>query len=221
MKKISWILVFSLLLSVFFSACGNNNEDDWTALTTVTGEQALSTDPSRESEQTAPSEEETTKNTASTEVVRYSEIPSTYSPEEAVNDGCLVLQWDEGEATPHVSGLSHWDDFLATSAKGEKSTLRIVYFNSSHYWYSDLYYSLGQYSLYTKDTYSENQIGPYKYMTHIEGNDVVTGEPVDFYVFTNFAEVGSEEVLSMTHICDIEAENGVVFVVVDFTTYLK
>ena len=141
--------------------------------------------------------------------------------EQALLDGCLVLQWDEGATTPRVRGIDYWENFLKVSRNKEKISLRVVYFTSSHYWFSDLYYSHEVYSLYTRDTYSENQIGPYKYMTQIVGKDIYSKKPVNCFVFTDDPELGAEEVLSLTHICDIEAERNVTFTIVDFTTYLN
>ncbi len=188
-----------LILSVLFTACGNKNKDEgWSVIGSMPE----------------------TGGTPS-EAFHFSELPEVYTPEDALRDGCLVLQWDEGATTPRVRGIDYWEHFLEVSRAKEKISLRIVYFNASHHWFSDLYYSHDQYSLYTRDTYSENQIGPFKYFTEISGEDIYSGEPVNCFILTDDPELSSDQVLSLNHICDIEAERNISYTIVDFTTYLK
>ena len=199
MKKLSFIIALVLLVSLVISGCTHEqSEDDWSVLTTAA---EIGGTPS--------------------EAFKFSELPEDYTPEQALLDGCLVLQWGEGDVTPRVRGIDYWEKFLEVSRNKEKISLRIVYFNSTHCWFSDLYYSHEMYSLYTRDTYSENQIGPFKYLTQIQGEDVLSGQPVNYFILTDDAALGAEEVLSLTHICDIEAERDVAFTIVDFTTYFN
>lgn len=196
MKKLSVVLAFLLLLSVIFSACGKKNNDDWSVVTTAA---EIGGTPS--------------------EAFHFTDLPDEYTPEQALRDGCLVLQWDEGAVTPRVRGIDYWEHFLEVSRKHEKISLRIVYFNESRHWFSDLYYSHEMYSLYTRDAYSENQIGPFKYLTQIVGEDIYSKKPVDYFILTDDPELGAEDVLSLTHVCDIEADRDIAFTIVDFTTY--
>lgn len=196
MKKISLILML-VLLSLTLLACGKKDEE-WTTVTTAA---ELGGTPS--------------------ESFDFSYLPENYTPEQALLDGCLVLQWDEGATTPRVRGIDYWEHFLKTSRNKEKISLRVVYFTTGHYWFSDIYYSHERYSVYTMDAYSENQIGPYQYLTEITGEDIYSGKPVNCFILTDDPELGASEVLSLTHICDIEAERNVAFTIVDFTTYLK
>lgn len=199
MKKLTLILALLLVLSVLFTACGKKDAgEDWAVIGT-------------------PAEPGGTP----TEVFKFYELPEVYTPEQALADGCLVLQWDEGSTTPRVRGIDYWEHFLKVSRAKEKISLRIVYFNASHHWFSDLYYSHDQYSLYTRDTYSENQIGPFKYFTEISGKDLYSEEDVYCFILTDDAALSSNEVLSLQHICDIEAERNIAYTIVDFTTYLK
>ena len=125
MKKLSLILALLLLLSLLFTACSKKNEEeDWAVL---------------------GSQPET--GGTHTESFRFTELPEVYTPEQALLDGCLVLQWDEGATTPRVRGIDYWEHFLEVSRAKEKISLRIVYFTSSHHWFSDLYYAADQYSL--------------------------------------------------------------------------
>lgn len=214
MRRLSLLVILVLLLTAILCGCGDKEDENWAV---------VSTDGEGTASEYMATEEKTEAETGGTptEVFHFSELPEEYTPEQALLDGCLVLQWDEGATTPRVRGIDYWENFLAVSRNKEKISLRIVYFTSSHYWFSDLYYSHEMYSLYTRDTYSENQIGPYKYFTEIVGEDIYSGKPVNCFIFTDDPELGAEDVLSLTHICDIEAERKVAFTIVDFTTYLK
>lgn len=193
--------VFCILLALvaLLCACSDNKDE----VPTATGE---------------PKTEPATGGTPS-ESFKYSELPEDYTPEQALADGCLVIEWEEGETSPKVSGIDYWEYFLETTRRSENISLRVVYFNTQRCWFTDFYYSGGQYILYNKDIYSENQVGPYKYLTEINGEDVYSGEEVSCFVLTDDEELGAEQALSIMHICDIEAERDVAFHIIDFTTY--
>ena len=158
-----------------------------------------------------------------TETFQFKDLEDHYTPEQALLDGCMVLQWDEGETTPRVRGYDYWETFLKTCREGQKISLRVLYFTSSTYWFSDIYYKNingeDMFLVYTRDSYSENQIGPFKYLTQINGKDPDTKENVNFFVLTDDAELGAEDVFSIQRICDIEAERSISFKILDFTTY--
>ena len=151
---------------------------------------------------------------------QYSELPVSYTPEEALADGCMVLQWDEGATSPRIIGVDYWNTFLMTSSRGESISMRVVYFNSERCWFTDIYYNAGRYTLYTKDIYSERQVGPYNYLVKIEGEDT-NGQQVGYFVLTDEPDLGSEYVLSLSRLCDIEAERDLTFSIVEFTTYFQ
>lgn len=153
------------------------------------------------------------------EAFHYHELPEDYTPAQALADGCMVMEWRDGATSPTVTGIDYWNTFLEVSGRGEAITLRVVYFNDRQTWFTDFYYSRDRYSLHTMDPYTEYQIGPYTYLTKIEGADIYSGQDVDCYILTNDPELGSKDVLSMMHICDLEAERDVAFTIVDFTTY--
>lgn len=186
-------------------------------------------DASQES-QTDASQSETTEttqepeSTQTTVVQKYGDLPENYTPEQALADGCLVLQWT-GSATenPEVSGMEYWDAFLSACEDGEqKAVLRVLYFQNGIYYYSDLTFSKGYYSLYTLNEFQnyENAIGSYQYIKRIEGVEPNTGNYVCYYILTDLAELTSEDVLSAAQICDIETERGVPYEPIPFTQYL-
>jgi hypothetical protein len=199
-------LLALLLALMMLCACGSE------------GDGTEHTDPAQTTATTAPKTEPEEGGTPS-EVYRYSDLPENYTVAQALADGCMVMEWRNGATTPKVWGIDYWETFLEVSGRGENITLRVVYFNDQRAWFTDFYYSRDRYTLYTRDIYSEYQIGPYAYLKKIEGADIYSGEDIDCYILTNDAQLGAESVLSMMHICDIEAERDVAFTIVDFTTY--
>ncbi len=197
-------LLALLLALMMLCACGSE------------GDGTENTDPVQTT--TAPKTEPEEGGTPS-EAYRYSELPEGYTLVQALADGCMAIDFRNGATSPKVWGIDYWNTFLEVSGRGENITLRVVYFNDKQTWFTDFYYSRDRYSLYTRDTYSEYQIGPYTYLKKIEGADIYSGEDVDCYILTDDAELGAKDVLSMMHICDIEAERDVAFTIVDFTTY--
>ena len=204
------ILALLLAVMLLLCACGSKTEITEDPAST---QNATTTEPATE-----PKTEAEVGGTPS-EAYRYSDIPEGYTLEQALADGCMAIDFRNDETSPKVWGIDYWETFLEVSGRGDKITLRVVYFNEKQTWFSDIYYSRDRYSIYTMDNYSEYQIGPYTYLTKIEGADIYSGEDVDCYILTDDAELGAKDVLSMMHICDLEAERDVAFVIVDFTTY--
>lgn len=200
--------VFALLLALMLTLCACGSEK----------QESESTTNPQKVETTVPKTEPEEGGTPS-ESYRYMDLPEDYTLVQALADGCMAIDFRDNPTTPKVWGIDYWNTFLEVSGRGEDITLRVVYFNDKQTWFSNLYYSRDRYSIYTMDTYSEQHIGPYTYLTKIEGADIVSGKDVDCYILTNDAELGAKDVLSMMHICDIEAEREVAFVIVDFTTY--
>ena len=157
------------------------------------------------------------------EPLRYGAFPQDYTPEQALEDRCLVLNWQEGAITPEITGMENWEYFLAATEREEKEAmLRIVYFQNGIYYYTDLTYAQGYYSMYTLNEFQnyETAIGAYLYMKRIEGIEANTGNQVCYYVLTDLENLTSEDVLSAARICDIESERGVPYEPIPFTQYL-
>lgn len=199
-------LLALLLVLMMLCACGSEENGTENGI------------PTQATETTEPKTEPETGGTPS-EAYHYSELPEGYTVAQALADGCMAMEWRNGATSPKVWGIDYWETFLEVSGRGENITLRVVYFNDKQTWFTDFYYSRDRYSLYTRDTYSEYQIGPYTYLTKIEGADIYSGKDVDCYILTDDPELGAKDVLSMMHICDLEAERDVAFTIVDFTTY--
>lgn len=157
------------------------------------------------------------------EAYHYGKMPDEYTVEEALEDHCLVLQWQEGSIRPEVYGMENWDYFLeGVDQDADLIKLRVVYFMNGFFYYSDFSYGNGTFSLYTLNEYQhyENEISGYSYLRRIKGTEPNTGNDVCYYVLTNDKHLKSEEVLSLNTICDIEAEKDVPFEPVPFTQWL-
>lgn len=218
MKLRIFVLLLTCLL-LLMCACSSEQKIVGTAPTTqntTDGSESVSEPKPMGSYSLTPGEEGGTPS----ESYKFSELPVGYTPEEALADGCMVLQWEEGATAPHVIGVDYWNSFLMTSARGESISMRVVYFNAERCWFTDIYYNGGRYTLYTRDIYSERQVGPYNYLTKIEGEDA-NGQQVAYFVMTDEPDLGSEYVLSLSRLCDIEAERDLTFAIVDFTTYFE
>ena len=217
MKKCR-LFALLLVLVMVFTACGKNQTEDESqgnATTDPTESVTATTEPTSQHNTEIQGEIGGTP----TESFEFTDMPEALTPEEALASGCMVLQWPEGEETPIVKGVDYWYNFLDLSSRGEKVTLRVYSFASGSFWFTDLYFSSGLYALYSRDPYSEVQSRSYKYMTHVQEQDIYTGENLDFYILTDDAELGGKEVITLNYICDIEAERNVEFFIIDFTTY--
>lgn len=218
MKKRCFVLLLACLL-LLMCACSSEQKIVGTAPTTQktpNGSEDASEPTPMGTYSLTPGEEGGTPS----ERYQYSELPVGYTPDQAIADGCMALTWEEGATSPRVVGVDYWNTFLTTSARGESISMRVVYFNAERCWFTDIYYNAGRYTLYTKDIYSERQIGPYNYLTKIEGEDA-NGVQVAYFVLTDEPDLGSEYVLSVSRLCDIEAERDLTFAIVDFTTYFQ
>lgn len=193
MKK---ILTWTLLVCVLFlCACGSDEKETTEAVT----------------EELYPS-------------LRYEDLPSDgYTEQQALEDQCLVLSFVEGDLKPSVSGMENWTYFLeAVENDADEARIRAVYFQNGIYYYTDLTYINGYFSLYTLNEFQnyENAIGSHPYIKRIEGIEPNTGNQVCYYVLTELADLTSEDVLSAARICDIESERGVPYEPIPFTQYL-
>ncbi len=154
----------------------------------------------------------------------YGDLPAeNYTEEQALADKCLVLSWPEGELKPNISGVENWDYFLeALEHDVDEARIRAVYFQNGIYYYTDLTYLNGYFSMYTLNEFQnyEKAVGTYPFIKHIEGIEPNTGNLVSYYVLTELEDLTSEDVLSAARICDIEAERGVPYEPIPFTQYL-
>ena len=168
----------------------------------------------------APETEGTTE--ASYPAYTYEDLPENYTELQALEDNCLVLSWPEGELKPVISGTEHWRYFLeALENDVDEARIRAVYFQNGIYYYTDLTYLDGFFSMFTLNEFQNymKEVGTYPYLKHIEGIEPNTGNLVSYYVLSELENLTSEDVLSASRICDIESERGVPYEPIPFTQY--
>ena len=124
--------------------------------------------------------------------IPLSDLPETYSAEQAMIDGCLVL---EDGVVRH--NKEFFQEFAANSYNGIPSSLRIVnwhYGEDAHWSAMDLHYDGSSYTL----TSAENTY-TFRYLKHFTGEKAWEGAPhdaFDWYVLVNDDAVTWQDIAS-------------------------
>lgn len=159
----------------------------------------------------------------------FADIPEGYSAEDAINDGCFVIEspgtssshilYDNSE--PKVSGTEHWQQFLDNSSADKNTFLRVAHFIGSDYCsFKDLYYSDGLYYLYAMDEYGIHKTGPYKYLRKLEGTDGIPPKDCYHYVLTDSLKLTFEDVRHAMYSSDLSTVTKIPYTWLGFTVYL-
>ena len=122
------------------------------------------------------------------EYIGFNDIPSQYSAEDAIADGCLVIDINGG--ITNAKGYEHFLTFVETSGQGENAFLRVANYADGLDYYQDLYYCDGKYiifSFYGSGVFKEC----YSYLR------CLNSDPYDFYVLTDSMELTYSDVLSV------------------------
>lgn len=126
-------------------------------------------------------------------------LPTDYTPEEALEDGCFVVVEDsETDRTKLYGGKEHWKAFLKASTKGEDVALRVVSFLSEGIFYDDLFYCNGYYHHFYHDrnSLSDNSPDtPYLYLRELTGKLGIQSKDYTIYVLTNSLELTYKDVI--------------------------
>ncbi len=130
----------------------------------------------------------------------FSDIPENYSVDDAIDDGCLVIETlDDGtnvhgvsmSKTGRTEGYEHWVSFVERSQNGEDAFLRVAHFIRGTGYYHDLYYSDGKYTIFDLNEYGVSEGESYSLLRRLEGM-AGAGEnrhEDHFYVLTDSTEV--------------------------------
>ena len=130
----------------------------------------------------------------------FSDIPDNYSVDDAIDDGCLVIETlDDGtnihgvsmSKTGRTEGYEHWVAFVEKSQRGEDVFLRVAHFIRGTGYYHDLYYSDGKYTIFDFDEYEISEGKSYSLLRRLDGM-AGTGEfqrEHHFFVLTDSTEV--------------------------------
>ena len=126
----------------------------------------------------------------------FSNIPDNYSVDDAINDGCLVIETlDDGtnvhgvclRKTGRTAGYEYWLAFLEKSQNGEDAFLRVAHFICGVGYYHDLYYSDGKYTLFDLNEYGVSDGVSYSLLRRLDGMAGPANDQKEdrFYVLTD------------------------------------
>ncbi len=130
----------------------------------------------------------------------FSDIPENYSVDDAIDDGCLVIETlDDGtniygvqmSKTGRTAGYEHWVSFVERSQNGEDAFLRVAHFIRGTGYYHDLYYADGKYTIFEFNEYGISDGESYSLLRRLDGMAGPVGNQKEdhFYVLTDSTEV--------------------------------
>ena len=135
----------------------------------------------------------------------FSDIPDNYTVDDAINDGCLVIETlDVGtnvhgvemSKTGRTEGYEHWVSFLEKSQNGEDAFLRVAHFIRGTGYYQDLYYSDGKYTIFDFNEYGISEGESYSLLRRLDGMTGPVGNQKEahYYVLTDSTELTYHDV---------------------------
>ena len=145
----------------------------------------------------------------------FENIPEEYTAEQAVKDGCLVIEIsseDNGKAK--VSGSEVWYTFLSKAKNNEECTMRAAYFIDGKASYEDLYFSESRYFVFAKNDngiYKKSDFTMVRLLEKEDGTDA-------FYVLTDSEKLTYEDAYPL--LSDVSAESDINFDFIPFTFYI-
>lgn len=159
----------------------------------------------------------------------FADIPEGYSAEDAISDGCFVIESPgtssshilNDNSDPKVSGAEHWEHFLDNSFADKNAFLRVAHFIGSEYCaFTDLYYADGLYYLYNMDEYGIHKTGPCKYLRKLEGKDGIPPKDCYHYVLTDSLILTFEDVRHAMYTSVLNTITKIPYKQLGFTVYL-
>ncbi len=121
--------------------------------------------------------------------VGFEDAKEYATPEEALDDGCLVIVSDASGGSLY-GGEEHWESFLRDSRSGDDAILRVVHFIGEKAYRNDYLYIGGTYHYFYSGEDSEmTEDRPFSYLRRLDGQN---GEPkrhVTWYVLTDSSEL--------------------------------
>lgn len=136
----------------------------------------------------------------------FSDIPENYSVDDAIDDGCLVVETlDDGtnaygvslSKTGRTAGYEHWCSFLEKSQNGEDAFLRVAHFIRGVGYYHDLYYADGKYTIFDLNEYGISDGVSYSLLRRLDGMVGPVGDQKEayMYVLTNSTEITYNDIM--------------------------
>lgn len=145
----------------------------------------------------------------------FADIPSDLTSADAVKQGWYVI-----EDSTLLSGTEAWQEFLATSEKGDDAFLRVVHFIEEEIFCIDLYHIDGLYYFCKNDNGSVSLVGKYTYLralTDLWGNPL---REHTLYVLTDSLELTHHDVTWSWLSSSTYNVTDIPFYWLGFTTYL-
>ena len=145
----------------------------------------------------------------------FADIPSDLTSADAVKQGWYVI-----EDSTLLSGTEAWQEFLATSEKGDDAFLRVAHFIGEEFFYTDLYHIDGLYYFCKNDNGTVSLVGKYTYLralTDLWGNPL---REHTLYVLTDSLELTHHDVTWSWLSSSTYNVTDIPFYWLGFTTYL-
>lgn len=161
----------------------------------------------------------------------FSDIPENYTPAEATEDGCFVIDSINGEKEYGATiilekttyGYENWESFEALSAAGENAVIRVAHFINGVGYYQDLHYFDGKYILFENNEFGIHKECEFKYLRRLEESAEADDKPSKsyLYILTDSLELTYEEVFRSMVSSSISQMTKIPFKWLGFTTYFN
>ena len=149
------------------------------------------------------------------EYTGFENIPAEYTAEQAIEDGCLVIDITSGEnSETKVSGSEVWHNFMTKAKNGEEITMRVAYFIDGKASFEDLYFTDNRYLVFVRNDngiYKKSDFTMIRLLEKSDGTDA-------FYVLTDSEKLTYEE--AYPFLTDTDAESDINFDFLPFTFYV-
>lgn len=161
----------------------------------------------------------------------FSNIPSTYTAADAIDDGCLLIHTVQGTneygATitkeRETAGYENWQSFLAKAESGEDAFLRVAHFIDGVGYYRDLYYCNGRYTIFDCNEFGISKGETYRYLRRLDGYAGPASAPKQdcFYVLTDSKELTYQDVSWSFLSSDLSTVTTIPFEWLTFMVYFE
>lgn len=146
----------------------------------------------------------------------FSDVPVIYSAEDAIKDGCFVIE--DGVL---VGGRDKWERFLSDAESGKDSFLRAVHFIEGEPYFTDLYYTDSVYQTFEKNHERGITAGKkFNLLRRLNGKAGIPAKDAYFYVLTDSEELTYHDVSYALYASNFELVTDIPYEWLGFTVYL-
>lgn len=145
----------------------------------------------------------------------FDDIPAEYTAEQAIEDGCLVIDATSGEdAKIEVSGSDIWYNFVSKSKDDKEVKMRVAYFIDGKATYEDFYFTDNRYLVFARNDNGIYKKSDFTMLRLLEKADATDA----FYVLTDSDKLTYEDAYPFLN--DTESESEINFDFLPFTIYI-